>query len=61
MRRRLLAMLVIAALALSGLAVRLVQIQGVDAVHYAAYGSQEVYQRVALPALRGRSTTATGT
>ena len=46
-------MLVIGALALTGLAVRLVQIQGVDAVHYAAYGSQEVYQRVALPSLRG--------
>ena len=46
-------MLVIAALALSGLAARLVQIQGVDAVHYASYGAQEVYQRVALPALRG--------
>jgi len=53
MRTRLLAMLVIAALALSGLAARLVQIQGVDAVHYASYGSQEVYGRVALPALRG--------
>ena len=53
LRRRLLAMLVIAALALTGLAARLVQIQGVDAVHYASYGSQEVYQRVALPALRG--------
>ncbi|MGD0983528.1 MAG: penicillin-binding protein 2 [Acidimicrobiales bacterium] len=46
-------MLVIAALALTALAARLVQIQGVDAVHYASYGSQEVYQRVALPALRG--------
>ena len=46
-------MLVIAALALTGLAARLVQIQGVDAVHYASYGAQEVYQRVALPALRG--------
>ena len=46
-------MLVITALALSGLAARLVQIQGVDAVHYASYGAQEVYQRVALPALRG--------
>jgi len=46
-------MLVIAALALTGLAARLVQIQGLDAVQYAAYGSQEVYQRVALPALRG--------
>jgi cell division protein FtsI (penicillin-binding protein 3) len=46
-------MLVIAGLALTGLAVRLVQIQGLDAVQYAAYGSQEVYQRVALPALRG--------
>ena len=46
-------MIVIAALALSGLAARLVQIQGVDAAHYASYGSQEVYQRVALPALRG--------
>ena len=53
MRRRILAMIVIAALALSGLAVRLVQIQGVDAVHYASYGSQEVYQRVTLPAVRG--------
>jgi cell division protein FtsI (penicillin-binding protein 3) len=53
MRRRLLAMIAIAALALSGLAARLVQIQGVDAVHYASYGAQEVYQRVALPALRG--------
>jgi len=46
-------MLVIAGLALTGLAARLVQIQGLDAVQYAAYGSQEVYQRVALPALRG--------
>ena len=46
-------MVVIAALALTGLAARLVQIQGVDAVHYAAYGAQEVYERVALPALRG--------
>jgi cell division protein FtsI (penicillin-binding protein 3) len=46
-------MVVIAALALSALAARLVQIQGVDAVHYASYGAQEVYQRVALPASRG--------
>jgi cell division protein FtsI (penicillin-binding protein 3) len=46
-------MVVIAAVALSGLAARLVQIQGVDAVHYAAYGAQEVYQSVSLPALRG--------
>jgi cell division protein FtsI (penicillin-binding protein 3) len=46
-------MVAIAALALSGLAARLVQIQGVDAVHYASYGAREVYQRVALPALRG--------
>ncbi len=46
-------MLIIAGLALMGLAARLVQIQGLDAVQYAAYGSQEVYQRVALPALRG--------
>jgi len=46
-------MIVIAALALTGLAARLVQIQGVDAVHYASYGSQEVYARVAVPALRG--------
>jgi cell division protein FtsI (penicillin-binding protein 3) len=46
-------MVAIAALALSGLAARLVQIQGVDAVHYASYGSQEVYGRVTLPALRG--------
>jgi len=46
-------MLVIVVLALTGLAARLVQIQGVDAAHYASYGSQEVYQHVALPALRG--------
>ncbi|MGO9962315.1 MAG: peptidoglycan D,D-transpeptidase FtsI family protein [Acidimicrobiales bacterium] len=46
-------MVVIAGLALTGLGARLVQIQGLDAVHYAAYGSQEVYQRLALPALRG--------
>ncbi|MGD1011044.1 MAG: penicillin-binding protein 2 [Acidimicrobiales bacterium] len=52
-RRRLLALLLISALALSGLAARLVQIQGVDAVHYAAYGSQEVDQHITLPALRG--------
>ena len=53
MRKRLVAMLVVAALALTGLAARLVQIQGLDAVQYASYGSQEVYQRMALPALRG--------
>jgi cell division protein FtsI (penicillin-binding protein 3) len=46
-------MIVIAALALAGLAGRLVQIQGVDAAHYASYGSQEVYERVPLPAVRG--------
>jgi cell division protein FtsI (penicillin-binding protein 3) len=46
-------MIAIGAFALSGLAARLVQIQGVDAVHYASYGSQEVYERVPLPALRG--------
>ena len=46
-------MIAIAALALCGLAARLVQIQGVDAVHYASYGSQEVFARVPLPALRG--------
>lgn len=47
------AMVAISALALGGLAARLVQIQGVDAAHYASYGSAEVYERVALPALRG--------
>ena len=47
------AMLVISALALSGLAARLVQVQGVDASRYASYGAQEVYQRIALPSLRG--------
>jgi len=46
-------MLVITALALSGLAARLVQIQGVDAARYASYGAREVYQRIAIPALRG--------
>jgi len=46
-------MLAISALALVGLAARLVQIQGVDAGRYASYGAQEVYARVALPALRG--------
>ncbi len=46
-------MLVISALALAGLAARLVQIQGVDAGRYASYGAQEVYARVPLPALRG--------
>jgi cell division protein FtsI/penicillin-binding protein 2 len=46
-------MVVIAAFALSGLAARLVQIQGVDAVHYASYGTDEVYGRVPLPSLRG--------
>ena len=46
-------MVVISALALSGLAARLVQIQGVDASHYASYGSQEVYEKIPLPALRG--------
>ena len=54
-------MLVIAGLALTGLAARLVQIQGLDAVQYAAYGSQEVYQRVALPALRGAIYDRNGT
>ena len=53
MRRRLGVMIAIAAFALCGLAARLVQIQGVDAVHYASYGSQEVFERVPLPALRG--------
>ena len=52
-RKRLVAMIAIAALALSFLAARLVQIQGVDAAHYASYGSQEVLQRIALPSLRG--------
>jgi cell division protein FtsI/penicillin-binding protein 2 len=52
-RRRLLTLLLVSALALSGLAARLVQVQGVDAVHYAAYGAQEVYQHISLPALRG--------
>ena len=52
-RKRLVAMIAVAALALSGLAARLVQIQGVDAFRYASYGSQEVYGRVSLPALRG--------
>jgi cell division protein FtsI (penicillin-binding protein 3) len=46
-------MVVIAALALTGLAARLVQVQGVDAARYASYGAQEVYQRIALPSLRG--------
>ena len=46
-------MLAIAALALTGLAARLVQIQGVDAARYASYGAQEVYERIALPRLRG--------
>ena len=46
-------MVAIAAIALSGLAARLVQIQGVDAAHYASYGAQEVYGKVSLPALRG--------
>jgi cell division protein FtsI (penicillin-binding protein 3) len=47
------AMLVISALALSGLAARLVQVQGLDASRYASYGAQEVDQRIALPSLRG--------
>ena len=51
--KRVVVMVAIAALALSGLAARLVQIQGVDASHYASYGSQEVYEKVPLPALRG--------
>ena len=46
-------MVVIAALALSALTARLVQIQGLDRATYASYGAQEVYQHVALPALRG--------
>jgi cell division protein FtsI (penicillin-binding protein 3) len=46
-------MIAIAALALCGLAARLVQIQGVDSFRYASYGAQEVYGRVSLPALRG--------
>jgi cell division protein FtsI (penicillin-binding protein 3) len=46
-------MVAISALALGGLAARLVQIQGVDAAHYASYGSAEVYERLPLPALRG--------
>ncbi|MGA3214544.1 MAG: penicillin-binding protein 2 [Acidimicrobiales bacterium] len=46
-------MVAIAALALCGLGARLVQIQGVDAARYASYGAQEVYGRIALPALRG--------
>ena len=46
-------MLAIAALSLSGLAARLIQVQGVDAARYASYGAQEVYQRIALPSLRG--------
>jgi cell division protein FtsI (penicillin-binding protein 3) len=46
-------MLVVGALTLSCLAARLVQVQGVDGAHYASYGSQEIYQRVTLPALRG--------
>ncbi len=46
-------MVAVAGLALSGLAARLVQIQGVEASRYASYGAQEVYQRVAIPALRG--------
>ena len=37
------------------------QIQGVDAAHYASYGSQEVYQRISCPLCAGRSTTVTGT
>lgn len=46
-------MVVIAALALSALTARLVQIQGLDRATYASYGAEEVYQHVALPALRG--------
>ncbi len=46
-------MLAIGALAVSGLAVRLVEVQGLDAARYASYGAQEVDQRVSIPALRG--------
>ena len=46
-------MVAISALALTGLAARLVQVQGVDASRYASYGAQEVYQKIALPSLRG--------
>ena len=54
-------MLAIAALSLTGLAARLIQVQGVDAARYASYGAQEVYQRIALPSLAELSTTATET
>ena len=53
-------MLAITALALTGLAARLVQIQGVDAARYASYGAQEVYQHITLPALRGDIYDRTG-
>jgi len=53
-------MLLISALALIGLAARLVQIQGVDAARYASYGAQEVYAKVPLPSLRGAIYDRTG-
>ena len=46
-------MVLIAAVALTALAARLVQVQGVDAARYASYGTHEVNQKIAIPALRG--------
>jgi cell division protein FtsI (penicillin-binding protein 3) len=46
-------MLVFIAVVLVVLAGRVVQVQGLDAKRYAAYGANEQYQNVPLPALRG--------
>lgn len=51
--RRLRVMVAVSVISIAALAGRLVQFQAFDRSAYAAYGSQEIFQKVALPALRG--------
>lgn len=52
-RRRIPALALAAFMLVSLLVARVVDVQGLAAAKYAAYGNSELYQRVTLPALRG--------
>jgi len=54
-------MLAVIAAAVLALAVRVIDVQALGASKYASYGNSELYQQVALPALRGTIYDRTGT
>jgi len=52
-RRRIHLLVFVAVLLVAALVARVVDVQGLRAAKYAAYGDSELYQKVTLPALRG--------